>query len=613
MYNSCQFNPRLFVAIAFLLLAIPATARAQGTFTNPVYTGADPQMTYQNGVYLLVDTNYRGDITVVESGSLSTLNTQPQHSVFQTPSGFESPEIYWMGAPYNKWYIYYTDFNYNGIVVIESDSSNPIGTYHFKAGLVGGVYDGSILQMPGGGLYLMYSTFGHIVVQPMSNPYTMSGGPSNIAAIDQPWESGVIEAPEALWHNGVLFLMYASGAWFQNNYGMGVSRFLGGDPTNAANWSKVAGPLLAGNGGTAFGAGAASPFSSPDGTETWIVYQAFSQPYTGNDDRNLRIQRLAFGGDDTPLAMAPADPGAAIADPSGDPNNQGAIDVSQWYHIVNQNSGKLIGVQNASGAPGANLVQWNDNGTPDHNWELVPLGNGYYHIVNQNSGLLMAVNGASTAPGTQVTQWTNNGTPDHNWQLVPLGNGTYHIVNANSQGLLAVQNASGADGASVTQWYDNGTADHNWQLIPVGSALPIASGRSYHLVNVNSGQFLDNPSGTDVHGTILQQFLNTNSIAQQWTTTNQGGNNWVLSNVAGGLAIDDFGWSTSPGSLIDEWDDWGGAVQQWQILTAGDGTFRLRSSWSGLNLEVGGASLNYAAPLDQWFDNGASCQQWRFQ
>ena len=608
--NNFSFACIRFIATVAIYLLLIKLSLAQGTFTNPVYTGADPHVTYQNGVYLLVATNYRGDITVAESGSLSTLASQPQNSVFGTPKGFESPEIYWFNG---HWYIYYTDFNANGVVVIESDSNSPIGSYHFKSVLTTNSYDGSILQMPGGGLYLLSSTFGHLVIQPMSNPYTVSGGQTDIAALDQPWESGVIEAPQPLWHNGVLLMLYSSGAWFQNNYAVGVLRFTGGNPTSAASWQKQGGPILSGNGGNAFGAGAASPFCSPDGTQTWLAYQAFNQPYTGADVRNLRIQQLTFGANNTPNAAAPVQPGAQVLLPSGDPGNQGPIDVSKWYHIVNQNSGKLLGVSGASSTPGVGLIQFSDNGTADHNWMLVPLSNGSYHLVNQNSGLLAAVNGASTSAGASVTQWGNNGTPDHDWQFVPVGNGTYHIVNQNSQMLMAVQNASGSDNAAVTQWIDNGTPDHNWTLVPIGSAVPVVSGQNYHLVNANSGQYLDNPGGTNVHGTFLQQFPNTNSAAQQWKMTNVGGNNWTFANVAGGLAIDNYGWSTIPGSRIDEWDNWGGVVQQWQIIPFGDGTFRLRNSFSGLYLEVQGASLSNAAPIGQWLDNGHPCQHWRFQ
>jgi hypothetical protein len=39
-------------------------------------------------------------------------------------------------------------------------------------------------------------------------------------------------------------------------------------------------------------------------------------------------------------------------------------------------------------------------------------------IVNVHSRKLMAVDGASLADGAQVTQWNDNGTADHLWRLV---------------------------------------------------------------------------------------------------------------------------------------------------------------------------------------------------
>jgi len=182
----------------------------------------------------------------------------------------------------------------------------------------------------------------------------------------------------------------------------------------------------------------------------------------------------------------------------------------------------------------------------------------------------------------------------------------YGSVNARYFRITMTGAQNGGDWPSIWEFQVYGSAGGS-------SQSPVLSGHTYHIINANSGQFLDNPNGTNVHGTFLQQFPDTNSTAQQWTAMNVGGNKWTFANVAGGLAIDNFGWSNTPGSRIDEWDNWGGVVQQWQILPVGDGTFRLRSSYSGLNMEVQGASLANAAPVGQWFDNGASCQHWRFQ
>lgn len=50
-----------------------------------------------------------------------------------------------------------------------------------------------------------------------------------------------------------------------------------------------------------------------------------------------------------------------------------------YYHVVNQNSGKLLAVQNVSTASSAQFQQFNDTGTPDHNWQLINIGSGYFH------------------------------------------------------------------------------------------------------------------------------------------------------------------------------------------------------------------------------------------
>ncbi|WP_301002458.1 RICIN domain-containing protein [Capsulimonas corticalis] len=156
----------------------------------------------------------------------------------------------------------------------------------------------------------------------------------------------------------------------------------------------------------------------------------------------------------------------------------------------------------------------------------------------------------------------------------------------------------------------------SWRAISVTNAVdngPLVNGHAYHLINMNSGLFLDNPNGTNVHGTYLQQFVDTFATAQQWTATNAGGNSWVFANVAGGLAIDDYNWSTTAGTLIDEWDNWGGAVQQWQVVPVSANTYRLISNVSGMNMEIQNASLAPGGAVGQFPNNGAACQYWYLQ
>ncbi|WP_328628871.1 glycoside hydrolase family 127 protein [Streptomyces sp. NBC_00353] len=136
-----------------------------------------------------------------------------------------------------------------------------------------------------------------------------------------------------------------------------------------------------------------------------------------------------------------------------------------WYRIRNLHSGKVLGVDNMSTADSAHVVQFSDNGTDDHLWQLVPNGDGWYRIRNRHSDKVLGVDNMSTADSAHVVQFSDNGTDDHLWQLVPNGDGWYRIRNRHSDKVLGVDNMSTADSAHVVQFGDNGTDDHLWQLL----------------------------------------------------------------------------------------------------------------------------------------------------
>jgi arabinan endo-1,5-alpha-L-arabinosidase len=83
-----------------------------------------------------------------------------------------------------------------------------------------------------------------------------------------------------------------------------------------------------------------------------------------------------------------------------------------------------------------------------------------YKIKNVNSGLVLGLSGASQAAGTKVVQWQDNGTSDHLWHFMPMGNGQYNIENMLTHQVLGVTNASTADGRSVSM-----TFGHRYDLI----------------------------------------------------------------------------------------------------------------------------------------------------
>ena len=136
-----------------------------------------------------------------------------------------------------------------------------------------------------------------------------------------------------------------------------------------------------------------------------------------------------------------------------------------WMRLRNVNSGKVMGVDVMSTANSARVVQFDDNGTADHLWQLVDNGDGYVRIRNSNSGKVLGVDGMSTANSAQVVQFDDTGTADHLWSFVDNGDGSVRIRNLNSGKVLGVDGMSTANSANVVQYDDTGTADHLWQLL----------------------------------------------------------------------------------------------------------------------------------------------------
>jgi DUF1680 family protein len=134
------------------------------------------------------------------------------------------------------------------------------------------------------------------------------------------------------------------------------------------------------------------------------------------------------------------------------------------YRLVNAASGLVLGIQNMSTTDGGLALQWADNGTADHNWQLITDGSDV-RLRNVNSGKVLGVENMSTADNARVLQWSDNGTADHRWTLISNGDGTHKIRNANSGKLLGILNGSTSQGAQVVQDSDNGSADNRWRLV----------------------------------------------------------------------------------------------------------------------------------------------------
>ena len=156
---------------------------------------------------------------------------------------------------------------------------------------------------------------------------------------------------------------------------------------------------------------------------------------------------------------------AGLAGPAFSAHAAITMNTSVQYKIKNAASGLVLGIDGASQAAGAKVVQWADNGTTDHLWHFMPMGNGEYNIENMLTHQVLGVSSASTADGAQIVQWADSGTRDHLWTVTQAASGNFLIQNVNSGKYLEVFQASNLNTATIDQWGLTGCACQEWQLV----------------------------------------------------------------------------------------------------------------------------------------------------
>ena len=304
-------------------------------FRNPVNTSADPALMFHSGRYYVATT--RGDrIGIWSSTSLATLLVQPEQVVWRDSDPSRNTQM-WAPAFRHvggRWYIYYTasdgvDANHR-MYVIESEGSDPLGPYHYKAKIADfGEYaiDGEPITV-NGQEYFVWTGPGRgqggpaqLYIARMSNPWAVTGG--RVAIPASGGCSEVREGPTPLYRGGRVFLTYSSCDTGKPDYQLWMKSIANGaDPMVAANWVQHAGPIFSRNDATGvWGPGHHSFFKSPDGTEDWIAYHGKNTKTYTYSFRTSRAQKINWNADGTPNLGRPLAAGATQNLPSGDPGS----------------------------------------------------------------------------------------------------------------------------------------------------------------------------------------------------------------------------------------------------------------------------------------------------
>lgn len=322
----------------------PVTAvDTAGKFQNPVLpVGPDPWVVSRNGSYYVMHTT-GNNLRIYKTTAMSRLNAARPVTVWIPPATGPNSRDIWAPELHNidgKWYLYYAADN-NGVdathrmFVLENASADPTTGTWIDRGQLNlpdnkWAIDGTVLQL-NGKLYYAWSGWENdlggsqnLYICKLTNPYTAEGPRVRLSAPTYDWEKqgfGVNEGPEFLVRNNRVFIIYSASFCGTDQYALGqLAADTTANLTDPVAWTKSATPVFGpyATSGT-YGVGHNGFFTTPDGTENWLIYHANAAPGQGcGDFRSIRMQPFTWKADGSPDFGTPASLTTLLKRPSGE-------------------------------------------------------------------------------------------------------------------------------------------------------------------------------------------------------------------------------------------------------------------------------------------------------
>ena len=494
------------------------------TFANPLFrNGADPWLEYFNGNYYLTTTTWTSELVMRKSPTIDGLADAPAHNIWTGTEksrccNFWAFEFHPMQTVDGlRWYVIYTsgvaeNFDGQRNHILESEGSDPMGPYTYKGTPMPDHWniDGSYLEYKGQ-LYFLWSEWHGKdqvnLIAKMSNPWTVEGEHKVITQPIYAWEKSglnVNEGPEIIQHQGRTFLVHSASFCNTEDYSLGVVELTGADPMDPAAWTKYDKPFFSKANGV-YGPGHHGFFTSPDGSEDWLVYHGNSSPTDGcSGTRSARAQPFKWDDKGLPHFGEPMADKQPLRVPSGEFGPLKAQVEGVKYRIVNHDTDQCL-ITNAKGD--VSVSRCDDKAST---WVIDPTNDGLYRFANVAEGTFLTQENCqdSEALGVNAAPWVASRC--QRWSVDASHDGWFRFANERSIQNLQAANCSTQKGAAVVTGENRVSDCTDWRIEPV-SHLAIVNAHSGRVVSAQQCDVKDNAN-------VVQHEYTANAC-QQWQAT----------------------------------------------------------------------------------------------
>ncbi|WP_082568752.1 family 43 glycosylhydrolase [Rhizobacter sp. Root1221] len=684
----------LFIGVTLSgLLAPPAWAEIQGPANslsqrNPnLLHRADPWVyKHTDGWYYFMATvpefdrlELRKSRTLSGVGSAVPVVVWTKHASGVMGANIWAPEIHYVGG---RWIIYFTAGESNNafavrLYALENTAADPTTGTWTERGRIQTAWDSFTLDatsfVHNGAQYLVFAQSepgiagnSNLYIARMTDALHMdTSTQTRISVPNLSWEQQgylVNEAPEVIRRNGKIFIAYSASSC-DPRYVMGMLTASDtSDLLSAASWTKAQSPVFQSNpDGNAHGPGHNAFTTSPDGTEDWIIYHAYSDGTVNTcfgDQRSMRMQRFGWNADGTPALGKPVSSGTVMAVPSGDNRFEAEYaTVSGQARVLSYpqaSNGRDVGYLNDA----ASSVRFDNIKAPAAGAYALSIryGNGSggvaTHKLSVNGGTAQVVSYPATAGwgtfATLVVPVTLNAGAN---SVTLTYNSAYAEVDYVQVDTLGREAEAGAvanavvmadTAASGGQKVGNLNASNS----AVTFSLSVPAAGSYMLAaRYTNGSGTASAHGVTVNGVAAGQLAYPWYAGDSWqsyrtasinVTLNAGvntirvgqavgyaeldrvdllpvlanGSRYRLTNRSSGKVLDNANAGTADGNKVQQWDDLSNTAQRWTLQDAGGGYHRLVNVVSGKCLGIAGGSTADGAVADIETCSAATSQQW---